>query len=218
MKRAFSLLLGMVCLSVIVNAQNADVASQLGYADMIVVNGKVVTMDDSSFGPGVGTIAQAMAIRGGKILRTGTNAQIQALAGPKTTKVDLKGRTMLPSFIHTHEHPTDWVWTEPSPLEHVLPSGSNDFMIVRWLKGTGASVSGLMTSATAALATISVIPSSGTSSECIRGPTRGFFIPPPGFADTRPGPADRKPASRDGPSPRPRKTDVQDAWARYPGA
>jgi predicted amidohydrolase YtcJ len=136
MKRTLSLLLGMVCLSVVLNAQNADVASQLGYPEMIVVNGKVVTMDDSSFGPGVGTIAQAMAIRSGKILRTGTNAQIQALAGPKTLKVDLKGRTLLPSFIHTHEHPTDWAWTEPSPLEHVLPSGSNDFIIVRWLKGT----------------------------------------------------------------------------------
>src|SRR5579885_1606845 len=120
----------------LLRAQNSELPAELGYPDMIVYNGKVVTMDDNSFGPAVGTVAQAMAVRGGRVLRTGTNAQIQGMAGPKTQKIDLKGRTLLPSFIHTHEHPTDWVWTEPSPLEHVLPSGSNDVMIVRWLKGT----------------------------------------------------------------------------------
>ena|ERR1051326_800986 len=100
-------------------AQGPNIAADLGYPDMILYNGKVVTMDDSSFGPAVGTIAQAMAIRNGRILRTGTSAQIQALAGPKTTKVDLKGREVLPSFIHTHEHPTDWVWTEQIGRAHV---------------------------------------------------------------------------------------------------
>ena len=136
MKRIYLLAVGMVVLSAFAWGQNANVAAALGYADMIVFNGKVVTMDDAGFGPEVGTITQAMAIRDGKILATGTTAQIQALAGPKTQKIDLKGREVLPSFIHTHEHPTDWVWTEPSPLEHVLPSGSNGWMIVRWLKGS----------------------------------------------------------------------------------
>src|SRR5690349_3258195 len=114
-------------------AQSPGVGAQLGYPDMILYNGKIVTMDDSSFVSEVGTITQAMAIRNDRILRTGTNSQMQALAGPKTRKIDLKGREVLPTFTHTHEHPTDWDWVEPSPLEHVLPSGSNDFIIVRWL-------------------------------------------------------------------------------------
>ncbi len=135
MKQALTLAFGLALVAVGVRAQN-DLPAQLGYPDMIVYNGKIVTMDDSSFGPAVGTIVQGMAVRNGRILSTGSSAQIQALAGPKTTKMDLKGRTVLPSFIHTHEHPTDWVWTEPSPLEHVLPGGSNDFIVVRWLKGT----------------------------------------------------------------------------------
>ena len=136
MKRvAMTVLVGMIA-SIGAMAQSPNTASELGYSDMIVYNGKIVSMDDSSFGPAVGTIVQAMAIRNGRILRTGTNAEVQALAGPKTKKIDLKGREVLPSFIHTHEHPTDWVWTEPSPLEHVLPTGSNDFMLVRWMKGT----------------------------------------------------------------------------------
>ena len=136
MKKLSAMFLSMILCSVLVRAQNANVAAALGYPDMIVFNGKVVTMDDTSYGPAVGTIAQAMAIRNGRVLSTGTTAQIQAMAGPKTQKIDLKGREVLPSFTHTHEHPTDWVWTEPSPLEHVLPTGSNNFLIVRWLKGT----------------------------------------------------------------------------------
>ena len=136
MKKTTVLLLSMMLYSFVGWGQNTNVAAALGYPDIIVFNGKVVTMDDASFGPAVGTIVQALAARDGKILKTGTSAEIQALAGPKTTKVDLKGRTVLPSFTHTHEHPTDWVFTEPSPMEHVIPSGSNDVLIYRWLKGT----------------------------------------------------------------------------------
>lgn len=136
MKQALRVVLAVSFFALGAAAQAPNVAAELGYPDMILYNGKVVTMDDNSFGPEVGTIAQAMAVRDGKILRTGASSLIQAMAGPKTVKIDLKGREVLPSFIHTHEHPTDWAWTEPSPLEHVLPNGSNDFIMVRWLKGS----------------------------------------------------------------------------------
>ncbi|MBI3896368.1 MAG: amidohydrolase family protein [Acidobacteria bacterium] len=147
------LVLGMI-LSLYITAgwaQNANMAA-LGYPQMIVFNGKIVTMDDASFGPAVGTIVQAMAIRDGKILKTGTTAEIQALAGPQTTKIDLKGRMVVPSFAHTHEHPTDWVWTEPSPMEHVIPSGSTDELVYRWLKGTAKEQLGQWQSALKELA------------------------------------------------------------------
>jgi len=45
---------------------------------MILYNGKIETMDDASFESRVGTIVQAMAIRDGKILATGTNEEIQS--------------------------------------------------------------------------------------------------------------------------------------------
>jgi predicted amidohydrolase YtcJ len=57
------------------------------------------------------------------------------LAGPKTRQIDLGGRTVLPSIILTHEHPTDWIWMDPEPLRHVVPE-DNDFLIVRFLAGT----------------------------------------------------------------------------------
>src|SRR2546427_202980 len=76
------------------------------YPDMIVYNGKVVTMDDISFGLNkpIGTIAQAMAIRGNQIQAIGNNDRILRMAGPKTDKVDLKGRMVMPGIVDTHTH------------------------------------------------------------------------------------------------------------------
>ncbi len=76
------------------------------YPDMIVYNGKVVTMDDQSFGLNtpIGTIGQAMAIRGSTIQAIGTNDRILKMAGPKTDKIDLKGRMVMPGIVDTHSH------------------------------------------------------------------------------------------------------------------
>jgi len=112
-------------------SQQADVAATLGYPQLIVHSGKIVTMNDAGFTPNVGTIVQAMAIRDGKILATGTNAEIRRLAGPRTTQFDLKGRTVVPSFIMTHEHPTDWVFIEPRAFRRVFPN--DDVIISRWM-------------------------------------------------------------------------------------
>lgn len=117
-------------------AQGAKPATAEGYPDQILYNAKVVTMDDESFTSNVGSIRQALALKGDTIVATGTNAQVRALAGPNTRQIDLKGRTVLPSFILTHEHPTDWAWTEPTALNHVFPEG-NEHIVVRFLKGTG---------------------------------------------------------------------------------
>ena len=113
----------------------SNVAALLGYPDLIVHNAKIVTMDDATFESRVGTIGQAMALRGDKVLAVGSNSEIRALAGPQTRQMDLKGRTVLPSFIMTHEHPTDWAFAEPEALKHALPADS-DVMVMRWLEGT----------------------------------------------------------------------------------
>jgi len=117
-------------------AQKGDVAAKLGYPQMIVYNGKIVTMNDASFGPNVGTIVQAMAIRDTKILATGSNGDVRALAGPQTKLIDLKGREVLPSFIMTHEHPTDWSFIEPRGFRHVLPN--DDVIVSRWMPNAPA--------------------------------------------------------------------------------
>src|SRR5665811_1185980 len=71
--------------------------------DTILYNGKIVTVDDHSFTDNLGTIAQALAIKGDFILAIGNNTRIHGMAGPKTKLIDLKGREVLPGFAATHD-------------------------------------------------------------------------------------------------------------------
>jgi hypothetical protein len=68
-------------------------------AELILHNGKIVTVDNDF------SIAQAIAIGGGKILHVGTNDHVLQSKGAKTKLVDLKGKTVLPGLIDSHVHP-----------------------------------------------------------------------------------------------------------------
>src|SRR5499433_1397996 len=69
-------------------------------ADTILVNGKIVTVDDRF------TIAEALAIRGGRIVAVGSAADVERLKGPQTRTLDLNRRTVIPGLIDNHAH---WV-------------------------------------------------------------------------------------------------------------
>ena len=76
-------------------AARAQQASPI-VADLIVFNGKVVTVDDQF------SIKSALAVKDGKIVAVGgpeIARDHQALA-----RIDLKGRALLPGFIDTHVH------------------------------------------------------------------------------------------------------------------
>jgi predicted amidohydrolase YtcJ len=66
--------------------------------DTAFVNGKVITLDERL------TIAEALAVRDGKIVAVGRSADIRNLAGPATRIVDLGGRTVIPGLIDSHMH------------------------------------------------------------------------------------------------------------------
>ncbi len=94
----------------------------IAYPDLIVYNGKIVTMDDVSFGPSPGHIFQAIAIRDRKIQALGNEAEILAYAGPNTQKIDVHGRTVIPGIVdsHTHIHNNEvnwWVNQHPEAFE-----------------------------------------------------------------------------------------------------
>ena len=76
-------------------------------ADMVLVNGKVVTVDQRD------TIAEGVAVKNGLILCTGTTKEILKLVGPQTRVIDLKGKTLLPGFIDTHTHPPSADFSAP---------------------------------------------------------------------------------------------------------
>ena len=88
--------------------------------DQIYFNAKIITVDNDSFTSNIGTVAEAMHVRDGKILHVGTNAQIRAMAGANTQMVDLKGRTVIPGMGSTHEHPMDWDLLVEPILKKVL--------------------------------------------------------------------------------------------------
>jgi predicted amidohydrolase YtcJ len=69
--------------------------------DMILINGKILTVDAKD------SIAEAVAISQGKIIAVGTRAEIQRRAGPATRLVDLHGLTATPGLIDTHGHFAD---------------------------------------------------------------------------------------------------------------
>lgn len=67
-------------------------------ADRIFVNGKIWTGEKSR------PQAEAMALRGDRLLAVGTNREVRRLSGPGTAVVDLEGRRVVPGFIDSHWH------------------------------------------------------------------------------------------------------------------
>jgi hypothetical protein len=99
------LILGLLAPGVGVSQQLPPLVAQQGYADSILVNGKIVTLDDRSDVPNTpGTIVEAMAIKGKKIMALGTNAAMRQLAGANTRFVDMGNRTVIPGLINPHFH------------------------------------------------------------------------------------------------------------------
>jgi predicted amidohydrolase YtcJ len=75
-------------------------AQQAEPADFVLLGGKVFTLD------GEDTVAQAVAVRGGRIVFVGGDEQARAYVGPKTDVYQTAGRTVIPGLNETHVHPT----------------------------------------------------------------------------------------------------------------
>ncbi len=67
-------------------------------ADLVLTNAVVHTVDAKR------PRAEAVAVRGRRIVAVGTSAEVQALVGPKTRVLDLRGRTVVPGFDDSHAH------------------------------------------------------------------------------------------------------------------
>jgi len=69
-----------------------------GTADLVLTNGHIYTVDDAR--PQV----SALAVRGGRVLFVGSDAEAKALAGPSTQVIDLRGAAVFPGFTDAHAH------------------------------------------------------------------------------------------------------------------
>ncbi len=90
----FSILLVQICaLPVIAQSVPSELVY---YPEFIFVNGQVLTADgDRDF-----TIAEAVAVRGNKVLAVGSSREIRRLAGRQTRQIDLRGRSLTPGFVY----------------------------------------------------------------------------------------------------------------------
>src|SRR5947208_10708716 len=79
-------------------AELADNATSMSSkdADLILLNGRIATQDERR------SMVQALAIKDGRILAIGTDAE---MARYKGASVDLHGRTAIPGLIDSHSHP-----------------------------------------------------------------------------------------------------------------
>jgi predicted amidohydrolase YtcJ len=67
-------------------------------APLVLVNGKVVTVDERF------SIVAGVAIEGDRVIATGSQAELAACVGPGAEVVDLAGRTVIPGLIDNHNH------------------------------------------------------------------------------------------------------------------
>ncbi|HSC09180.1 MAG TPA: amidohydrolase family protein, partial [Steroidobacteraceae bacterium] len=65
-------------------------------ADLVLFNGRIATQDERR------SMVQALAIKDGRVVATGSDAEISKFQGKR---VDLKGRTVIPGLIDSHSHP-----------------------------------------------------------------------------------------------------------------
>ena len=94
---AFAFLLTLILLSAA--AARPTVPQQpVQPADLVLTNGKVVTVEDEL------PEAQAIAMRGDRIIALGRAADMQPFVGPGTQVVDLKGQLVIPGFVEGHAH------------------------------------------------------------------------------------------------------------------
>ncbi len=97
--------------------------------DLILHHGKIVTVD-AKF-----SIAEAVAIRDGRIVKVGSNRDVLALKATATRVVDLGGKPVLPGLIDSHVHPSDASMIE---FDHAIPEMETIQDVLDYIRGRAA--------------------------------------------------------------------------------
>lgn len=101
------------------------VAQDAEPADLIIHHAKILTVD-ARF-----TIAEALAIKGDKIVAVGDDAGIFKHKGPKTKVIDMHGRNVLPGLYDSHTHPVGAAMSESTEALPYLTSLEDAFAYIR---------------------------------------------------------------------------------------
>ena len=94
-------------------------------ADLILVNGKVVTVDKEF------SLHNAVAIQADKIIAVGTDDEIRKFAGDNTRIIDVENKTIIPGIIDAHAHPEA---ASKSELDEEIPDLHTIGELLDWIK------------------------------------------------------------------------------------
>lgn len=88
----------LAALLLVASASLAAARAQQPRADLIFVNGRVLTVDQTD------RVVQAVGISGNRIVAVGTNAEVERAAAPNARRIDLAGRAVTPGLLDAHDH------------------------------------------------------------------------------------------------------------------
>jgi predicted amidohydrolase YtcJ len=98
-------------------------------ADLILHHGKVITADRAF------SVHTAVAVRGDRILRVGTDEEVLQMRGPHTEVLDLAGKVVLPGLIDSHVHPAGACITE---FDHPIPDMESIADVLAYVRSRAA--------------------------------------------------------------------------------
>ncbi|MEE9391826.1 MAG: amidohydrolase [Planctomycetota bacterium] len=98
MSRFFKVFSACLVLGLSIGGGSCSTPIVSDHADLIVVNASILTMADDQ------SRVEALAVRDGRVMAVGSSAEIEKWVGPKTERVDAKGRFLMPGFIDSHGH------------------------------------------------------------------------------------------------------------------
>jgi predicted amidohydrolase YtcJ len=100
-------------------------------ADFILRNAKVAIVDERF------TLAEAIAVRGQKIMAVGKNNDISRLVGPGTRVVEARGRLVIPGLMDSHTHPSGASLYE---FDHPMPEMESIADVLAYIRSRAAVV------------------------------------------------------------------------------
>jgi len=123
----------LLSIAVILSVSNfAQGAEHHDFADRVITSAKVYTVNPEQ------PWAEAIAIKDGRIIYVGDNSGLKKWIGPKTEKLDVNGKLVLPGIIDSHIHPgfvAGSAELEVMPFTEVYPlayTGKKE--VLEWLK------------------------------------------------------------------------------------
>lgn len=101
-------------------------------ADLILHHGKIVTVDKQF------SVHKAIAVRGNRILKVGSDEDVLKTKGERTKVIDLAGKMVIPGLIDSHVHPSSASMTE---FDHEIPEMETIDDVLNYIKGRAQKLS-----------------------------------------------------------------------------